>query len=386
MARMPKKQKFREVCKMIINHNLNAMNAHRQLGIGNANGAKSMEKLSSGLRINRAGDDAAGLSISEKMRGQIRGLNQASRNSQDGISLIQTAEGALNETHAILQRMRELAVQSANDTNEDIDRTSIQNEINELAKEIDRIGNDTEFNEKKLLNGDLSTSLDAIGTDLTNANGITNIKVAGAKAGFYSIAVDGQEVTLNKLDGDGEDVLESVTKTVVTPSDFDTLDVSFSELGVTVTINAELDDIDANNQIKVGSTGQLNLQIGANEGQNMTISIADMTTAGLNLDATALDVSDHDAAGNAVTQINAAIQLVSNQRSELGAYQNRLEHTIKNLDNASENLQASESRIRDVDMAKEMMEFTKNNILQQAAQAMLAQANQAPQGVLQLLR
>jgi flagellin len=276
---------------MIINHNLNAMNAHRNMGINTGNSAKSMEKLSSGLRINRAGDDAAGLSISEKMRAQIRGLDQASRNSQDGISMIQTAEGSLNETQSILQRMRELSVQAANDTNVTVDRSAIQKELTSLTSEIDRIASTTQFNEKNLLNGDLKTT--------------------GAK-----------------------------------------------------------------------------LQIGANADTNLTleIKIGDMSSTALSITSTQVDVTDNAKAKTSITNINEAIKTVSTQRSGLGAYQNRLEHTIANLDNASENLQAAESRVRDVDMAKEMMNFSKNNILQQAAQAMLAQANQAPQGVLQLLR
>ncbi|MBU5483068.1 flagellin [Clostridium sp. MSJ-11] len=275
---------------MIINHNLNAMNAHRQMGINTGNSAKAMEKLSSGLRINRAGDDAAGLAISEKMRGQIRGLNQASRNAQDGISLIQTAEGALTETHSILQRMRELTVQSANDTNVTVDRDNLQEEIKELKTEIDRIATQTQFNTKELLNGSLA------------------------------------------------------------------------------------------------GTNAVNFQIGANAGQMMTLAIDDMTTTGLSI--TGIDISGTNAASISaqIGTIDNALNLVSKQRAKLGANQNRLEHTIANLDNSSENLQAAESRVRDVDMAKEMMNFSKNNILQQAAQAMLAQANQAPQGVLQLLR
>ncbi|WP_434304832.1 flagellin [Clostridium botulinum] len=276
---------------MIINHNLNAMNAHRNMGINTGNSAKAMEKLSSGLRINRAGDDAAGLSISEKMRAQIRGLNQASRNAQDGISLIQTAEGALNETHSILQRMRELSVQAANDTNVTVDRTAIQEELTSLTSEIDRIASTTQFNEKKLLDGSLGAS--------------------GAK-----------------------------------------------------------------------------LQIGANNEADLTleIKIGGMSSGALNITATNVSVADNAASKGSIDNINSAIKSVSTERSKLGAFQNRLEHTISNLDNASENLQAAESRVRDVDMAKEMMNFSKNNILQQAAQAMLAQANQAPQGVLQLLR
>jgi flagellin len=264
------------------------------LGITNNSSAKAMEKLSSGFRINRAGDDAAGLSISEKMRGQIRGLSQASRNAQDGISMIQTAEGSLNESHAILQRMRELAVQSANDTNVTEDRAALQAETDELINELGRIKDTTQFNKQNLLDG------------------------------------------------------------------------------------------------TAGTLGAVVLQVGANEGEAMdldfTVQGIDLTTI-VDTDLAALDISlDSATAQTAITTIDTALEDVSAGRSKLGAWQNRLEHTIKNLDNAAENLQAAESRIRDVDMAKEMMEFTKQNILQQAATAMLAQANQAPQGVLQLLR
>ncbi|QNG60258.1 flagellin Hag [Bacillus sp. PAMC26568] len=273
---------------MRINHNIAALNTYRQLnGANNAQG-KSMEKLSSGLRINRAGDDAAGLAISEKMRGQIRGLDMASKNAQDGVSLIQTAEGALNETHSILQRMRELSVQSANDTNTaGEDRKALQAEFVELRNEVNRISDQTEFNGKKLLSGSVT----------------------------------------------------SVT-----------------------------------------------FQIGANTGQTLDVALTDMdgTALGINTidisTGTASDISAH------ISTLDAAINEVSAFRSNLGANQNRLEHTINNLGTASENLSSAESRIRDVDMAKEMMEQTKNSILSQAAQAMLAQANQQPQGVLQLLR
>ncbi|MCQ4089317.1 MULTISPECIES: flagellin [unclassified Exiguobacterium] len=274
---------------MIINHNLNAMNAHRNMTANTVNSGKSMEKLSSGLRINRAGDDAAGLAISEKMRGQIRGLDQASRNAQDGISLIQTAEGALNETHSILQRMRELSVQSSNDTNTNEDRAELQKEVAELTSEVSRIANNTEFNTKTLMSGGFSAS------------------------------------------GSG-----------------------------------------------------LKFHIGANATQNIELKISNMTATGLGVDA--VDISTQAGADAAITTVNTAIKTVSSERSRLGATQNRLEHTINNLNVGSENLQAAESRVRDVDMAKEMMSFTKNNILNQAAQAMLAQANQQPQAVLQLLR
>ncbi len=283
---------------MRINNNIMAMNANRQLAINNTNTQKSLEKLSSGFRINRAGDDAAGLSISEKMRAQIRGLEMASKNAQDGISLIQTAEGALDEVHSILQRMRELAVQSANDTNmTTVDRQAMQTEINQLLEEISGISTRTQFNTQTLLDGTFKDKV---------------------------------------------------------------------------------------------------FHIGANSGQNMKITIGAMTTSGLgikdlkveNLETTTVSggILTQEGADKAITTINDAINQVSTQRSELGAIQNRLEHTVKNLDNSAENLQAAESRIRDVDMAKEMMEFTKQTILQQAATAMLAQANQVPQTVLQLLR
>ncbi|MDD3502848.1 MAG: flagellin [Eubacteriales bacterium] len=365
---------------MRINNNLMAMNTHRQLGLSNAAGAKSMSKLSSGYRINGAAADAAGLAISEKMRGQIRGLNQASRNAQDGISLIQTAEGALNETHSILQRMRELAVQGANDTNETVDRSAINEELKSLSAEITRIAETTQFNEKNLLNGDLATSVTNVGTGLVAA-GIADINLQGADAGSYTITVaNDTEITVS----DGTDsVMVDVGSA---PTGLETKQVNFGQFGISLTVNSELADVAADNTFDVNATGSVNLQIGANTTgeESLTISIDAMDAATLGVGS--LNVDNNTNAKAAVDAVNTAINTVSTQRSELGAFQNRLEHTIKNLDTSSENLQASESRIRDVDMAKEMMEFTKNNILQQAAQAMLAQANQAPQGVLQLLR
>lgn len=282
---------------MIINHNISAINTYRQLTLNNTGMAKSMEKLSSGLRINRAGDDAAGLSISEKMRGQIRGLNQASTNAQDAISLIQTAEGGLNETHAILQRMRELAVQAANDTLVADDRTAITDELTQLQAEINRIAETTEFNTQKLLDGTFTGKYFQIGANAS----------------------------------------QSVTLTITT--------MTASAIGNGVAVTAAA----------VTNNGGVN-------------------------------VSSYTNATNSIISIDKAIKAVSEERSKLGALQNRLEHTIKNLDTSAENLQAAESRIRDVDMAKEMMSFTKFTILNQAATAMLAQANQVPQNVLQLLR
>ncbi|MEF3353334.1 flagellin Hag [Paenibacillus sp. GYB006] len=310
---------------MIINHNIAAINTSRSLNSASNAQGKSMEKLSSGLRINRAGDDAAGLAISEKMRGQIRGLDQASRNAQDGISLIQTAEGALSETHSILQRMRELAVQSGNDTNTATDRGELQKEVDELAKEITRIANTTEFNTQKLLDGQ------------------------GAKKLTFQIgANNGQTVEIG-----------------IGPMDA-------KSLGVAATTTTATDNAAATAPA-AGADGVL--------GTADDVAGTAATTSG------GLDISkDSATATKAIETINSAIEKVSAERSKLGANQNRLEHTINNLGTSSENLTAAESRVRDVDMAKEMVEQTKNSILSQAAQAMLAQANQQPQAVLQLLR
>lgn len=419
---------------MRINNNMMAMNTHRQLGISNNQGSKSMEKLSSGFRINRAGDDAAGLSISEKMRGQIRGLNMASKNSQDGISLIQTAEGALNETHAILQRMRELAVQSANDTNVDADRTAIQDEMTQLTTEIDRISNTTEFNTQSLLNGNFngqfqiganegqsltlsigkidSSNLGLVGGMVAETVTVTSV-ASFLDDGTYTVDSTGAKL----LDSSGNEV-GAVATTTITLAD-GTTTVSFTAenmtAGDTVKISNGGTTMELTKDVIAGQTNKLgagSYEISGTDvlkdGQKIgtfatTVITFDDTSLGT-LDAAAVfgktanfadgdtfevkgvDVSNRTMAEGSITAINSAIEQVSTQRSALGAVQNRLEHTIKNLDTSSENLQASESRIRDVDMAKEMMEFTKNNILQQAAQSMLAQANQAPQGVLQLLR
>ncbi|WP_053955788.1 flagellin [Inediibacterium massiliense] len=565
---------------MIINHNMMAMNTHRQMGINQGNGSKSIEKLSSGLRINRAGDDAAGLSISEKMRAQIRGLDQASRNAQDGISMIQTAEGALQETHAILQRMRELAVQSSSDTNVDVDRDAIQGEITQLKSEIDRIGDTTEFNTKKLLNGNLSSAGAAGGVNAVSgaqvfkqtSGSLTGVAAAAVNASGANLdmtakdalVIDGEKITIDwnkhltaedkavlnadysttNLDattsGKVRDIMERVinasidesgtgashikitdstagtfkiestaegndskvelyhgtdgaatakladgtttavgaksvlslyvganaemaggavtqtsgtnqvldamagtdkfqlsidghTMEITSPvaaagSDANTYatalqtaintaignyntaagftseeqkikDVAVSVENGRLTISSpsgpvDLQDVtngDALSKLGLdqasrqsGATGAVTFQIGANKGQTMGLSINDMRTGALGING--IDLSTQTGASESITKLETAIKNVSSERSKLGAVQNRLEHTIKNLDTSSENLQASESRIRDVDMAKEMMSFQKNNILQQAAQAMLAQANQAPQGVLQLLR
>ncbi|MEJ9151443.1 MULTISPECIES: flagellin [Bacillus] len=334
---------------MIINHNIAALNTLNRLNIATNAQSKSMEKLSSGLRINRAGDDAAGLAISEKMRAQIRGLDQASRNAQDGISLIQTAEGALNETHSILQRMRELAVQAANDTNTDTDRQELQKEVNQLANEITRIGNNTEFNTKKLLDGNFT------GTFQIGANSGQNLSISINDMRAEALKV-GTEYTVKN--SGAANLLMSGTSVIaqwVSGGDASTGVAGFYTSGDSSSLSKLV--FASDNKLSSGSSVEVGIKI-----------------------------SSQSEADDAITIIDKAIEKVSAERSKLGATQNRLEHTINNLSTSSENLTAAESRIRDVDMAKEMMEQTKASILAQAAQAMLAQANQQPQGVLQLLR
>jgi len=505
---------------MIINHNIAALNTYRQLSINNSLAAKSLEKLSSGLRINRAGDDAAGLAISEKMRAQIRGLNQASRNAQDVISLIQTAEGALNEVHAILQRMRELAVQASNDSATADDREKIQAEVDQLAKEITRISNTSEFNTQNLLAGGLNatfhiganegqnislsiSAMDAYSLGVagnavqavnfnagtTNLTGISNISrgIATSDVSGYQIVVDKTEAALKtgsfartggsgttdltsgivdatgytgtqdatyliqitgvddagsntnnrvtqiKYSKDGGTSWVTVDTTVNatnngTTATFDGITLTFDDgtsdgayatddsYTFAVTAAKATLQLKDNNSATVGSAvtvyyGATSAELGLakeNKAVTVTFDFDDLAsgTATFDIDVTessaavtregkviseavaqnGIDVSTQKAASSAITVINNAITKVSEERSKLGAYQNRLEHTINNLGTASENLSAAESRIRDIDMAKEMMEFTKMNILQQAATAMLSQANQQPQLVLQLLR
>jgi len=356
---------------MRINNNVMALNAHRQLGINQGGAAKSMEKLSSGFRINRAGDDAAGLAISEKMRGQIRGLKQASRNAQDGISLIQTAEGALNETHAILQRMRELAVQSSTDTNTDADRLEIQKEIDQLATEITRISTDTEFNTMKLLDESYSGKVFHIGANKGQA---VSIDIADMSSVELVVGVEGTFAA----DGGHEDA----------PS-LKIGDKTYSWFVADTEILAE-DSTNGFEQVKSGAAGYY-LVTDHDVSDDVQGTALMRFAAATQVDPDdgpmlfGIDVSDQEAADAAIKTIDDAAVTVSAERSKLGAMQNRLEHTIANLGTSAENLQAAESRIRDLDMAEEIMAFTKNNILQQAATAMLAQANMAPQSVLQLL-
>lgn len=512
---------------MIINHNMNALNAHRNMNVNNTAAGKSMEKLSSGLRINRAGDDAAGLAISEKMRGQIRGLTQASRNASDGISMIQTAEGALSETQNILQRMRELSVQSSNDTNTSEDRASIQKEIEQLTEEIDRIGNNTEFNTQSLLKGDGSTKLDNSGLKIGALEKGKDVETTEAKVsiktatqGDYKVSIGGQEFKLKvtktvaaeaakEMEEQLNDILDKSDSlkgqfTVSTDNDkvvieavkggtfeggrgsilvkasrdlevngvanandttvvgttkeataasvtidftnmankkdnlygtgitigntqiefYDASEGQYTGDAVGVDISSVADDDDlvnaiikqAGNKIEgatisvggkaeelvissttKGANSNVNVedgaknegfeatfQVGANSNQTISISIGDMRADALGVKN--VDLTTAKGSQEATSTIQAAIEKVSTERAGLGAVQNRLEYTISNLDNTTENLTSAESTLRDVDMAKEMMTFSKNNILNQAAQAMLAQANQQPQNVLSLLR
>jgi flagellin len=448
---------------MRINTNIAALNSYNQLKNTQNNLSKSLSRLSSGKRINGAADDAAGLAISEKMGAQIRGLAMAQRNAQDGISMIQTAEGSLKETHSILQRMRELAVQSSNDTNTSVDRAEIQKEINELTSEITRIGNNTEFNSKKIINGDMSgagtgatqekQTLDlSSGFAAGTAHDDVKLTVGGesytiafdesSNAGAAGMNVDSAtktvtvgildsvaqigtdlEAVLNNLKGSDPDLALnefniSSTSTSLSIEAKETGDFAGADGSDSISLDAGLlaESLSEDANGADGTGGEANFQVGANNGQQFAASISDMRAlsnlkiSGINSGGShsvvvgasftstgltdvsdsgtpeyALDVTDAEKATNAIEVINNAIESVSAERSKLGAYQNRLDHTINNLSAAEENLTAAESRISDVDMAKEMMSFTKNQILSQAGTAMLAQANQLPQGVLQLL-
>ena len=520
---------------MVVQHNMSAMNANRMLsGVASAQ-SKSTEKLSSGYRINRAADDAAGLSISEKMRSQIRGLNQASTNAQDGISLIQTAEGALNEQHSILQRMRELSVQASNGTETNEDREAVQNEIEQLQSELTRISDTTEFNTMKLLDGSQSGSKVQVSVSKSAATGATTKnaevqqvntsaeavdKLAKGSSVTYSVTVldknnntstasvtitnnnkkltdqDGNELVTAKADeADAEETAAAIAKALSNTSLGDKFDIAAdgtqkitlttkdasdaansvlisvdgaagkladpdpagSEAYTTInkeigsydgtgniedkifTVNGEKfayvddpaklgDDYKDVNYVKVAAAGKvadtdasamaalissktginavvgktntsidlkpsatatgkgIELQIGANEGQTMNFTLDDMSADALGVAGNSVDLSTQESAQKATTAIDAAIKKVSASRGKMGAVQNRLEHTINNLDTAAENMQTAESRIRDTDMAEEMVNYSKNNILAQAGQSMLAQANQANQGVLTLLQ
>ncbi|MGM0370403.1 MAG: flagellin [Bacillota bacterium] len=358
---------------MRINTNVAALNSYNQLKQTNESQSKSLERLSSGKRINRASDDAAGLAISEKMTSQTKGLGQAQRNAQDGISMIQTAEGALKETHSILQRTRELAVQASNDSNTDADREEIQGEIDQLTDEVDRIANNTEFNTKKLLEGSQADTLRQTAATTSNSGGVSLDAETKYSTGTYTFTESGSNVIVEDSDGNTTQIASGDTGTLN--------DITFS--ADTVASGTDF-SIDSEGYGATGGTdSSLTFHIGANEQQNTKLGISSMKAADLGVEG--LDVTTQTGADEAIATVDKAISDVSSERSKLGAKQNRLNHTINNLSTSEENLKAANSRIKDVDMASEMMNMSKQRILSQAGTAMLAQANQKSQGVLQLL-
>ena len=388
---------------MVVQHNLQAMNSNRMLGITTSSQSKVTEKLSSGYKINRAADDAAGLSISEKMRKQIRGLDQASANAQDGISSVQTAEGALGEVHDMLQRMNELAVQAANGTNSTSDRTAIQNEIKQLTTEIDRVAETTKFNETYLLKGDVKGSTKTITLKPHDA-GLKGSMVytEGATTAKFTvpelkesdtIMIGGKQYTIKGTENKDLDEILATDAYTLMAAELK----KANEIGAEDTTKVEVNGAGPDFTIKLGQHTvakplAFNLHVGADADMTnkISVNIETMNSAYLGIkDLNVVDNKDVSPGAQATYAIDAiadAIQKVSDQRSALGAVQNRLEHTIKNLDNVVENTTAAESQIRDTDMASTMVEYTKNNILMQAGQSMLAQANQSTQGVMSLLQ
>lgn len=419
---------------MVIAHNLSALNTYNQLTKNSTSMSKSLEKLSSGYRINSAADDAAGLAISEKMRGQISGLNQASSNSQNGISMVQTAEGALEETTSILQRMRELSVQSASDTNTDSDRSNIQDEVNALTSEIDNIANTTQFNTKNLLDGSMGSAQTTAVANIESNSALTSSTAKAAVAtgttlvGLYdssgnSLGITATDTVKVSYVKDGKTYSNSYTAAALTVASLSTTDGTVANGDFTMGIDATTKDLtstavtagfssaiygmtvtvtDSTGTENTAATealsnftqttkaqdqrndGSATLQIGANTGQSIQVNIDNMSAGALGVEN--LDVSTQASAEVAIKTIDTATAMVSAQRAKLGAVDNRLQSTINNLTTSSENLTAAESSIRDVDMASEMAKYTQLSVTTQAATAMLAQANQQPQQVLTLLK
>ena len=395
---------------MVVQHNMQAMNASRMLNITAGQQAKSTEKLSSGYRINRAADDAAGLSISEKMRKQIRGLDRASTNAQDGVSAVQTAEGALTEVHSMLQRMNELATQSANGTNSQSDRDAIQAEIDQLSEEIDRVSTTTKFNETYLLKGDTTktgtadfyksgyviknqvelyvegdTAKNAISSDELKEALAAGKKVYNKQGDTLAVAGKEYAYATKLYDEKGKEVSATDVKATKQSDGTTTATKYFADAAMSVEVTTAI----ASGMVRsenVNGTLNFNLHVGADSSSDnkIGVQIDAMSAAGIGVKGLKVDTEDDATA--AIDTISQAIQKVSTQRSNLGAVQNRLEHTIDNLDNVVENTTSAESRIRDTDMADEMVKYSKNNILTQAGQSMLAQANQSTQGVLSLLQ
>ena len=409
---------------MVIQHNLTAMNANRMLNVTTSAQSKSAEKLSSGYKINRAADDAAGLSISEKMRKQIRGLTQASSNAQDGVSAVQTAEGALTEVHSMLQRMNELAVQSANGTNSQTDRKAIQDEIDQLTSEIDRVSETTKFNETYLLKGDSTTTTKAsfMKSDYAIKDGVklylegeTSIdkNLTGDK--LKEAIASGKKIYTEEAGANKQDKNTTKNTLAVKGSDYAYVTKLYDKKGNAVTaeqilakqaadgtavgtdgyftseggkgVNVKADAAAAFTEgYDVNGAISFSLHVGADSASDNKIAVKIDSMSAKGIGVYGLKVDTEDDATAAIDRIAEAVQKVSSQRSTLGAAQNRLEHTIANLDNVVENTTSAESRIRDTDMAQEMVNYSKNNILAQAGQSMLAQANQSNQGVLSLLQ
>ena len=410
---------------MVIQHNLTAMNANRMLNVTTSAQSKSAEKLSSGYKINRAADDAAGLSISEKMRKQIRGLTQASSNAQDGVSAVQTAEGALTEVHSMLQRMNELAVQSSNGTNSQTDRKAIQDEIDQLTSEIDRVSETTKFNETYLLKGDATKTdtayfmeskynvtgdiyAEGSDTEITTAADLEKAIKDGKK--LYTVAYNkaNNPQTADKIAVKGKDyayvtklydkngkevsaqnIQDSKNADGTAADNYYTSNAGLAGKNATPPTNMEIEKDAAKNFTKgyeVNGSISFNLHVGADSADDNKIAVKIESMSAKGIGVYGLKVDTEDDATAAIDRIAEAVQKVSSQRSTLGAAQNRLEHTIANLDNVVENTTSAESRIRDTDMAQEMVNYSKNNILAQAGQSMLAQANQSNQGVLSLLQ
>ena len=411
---------------MVIQHNLTAMNANRMLNVTTSAQSKSAEKLSSGYKINRAADDAAGLSISEKMRKQIRGLTQASSNAQDGVSAVQTAEGALTEVHSMLQRMNELAVQSANGTNSQTDRKAIQDEIDQLTSEIDRVSETSKFNETYLLKGDptkadtayfmksgynvIANGLYAEGSDdkITTSDKLAEAIKAGKK--IYKVGKgDGTKQVPDQIaskgtdyayvtklyDKDGKEVSaqniqDSKNADGSTATNYYTSSSGAAGAGAnpvtSMAITAAAAKTNFTEGAPVNGAISFSLHVGADSAEDNKIAVKIESMSATGIGVKGLKVDTEEDATAAIDRIAEAVQKVSSQRSTLGAAQNRLEHTIANLDNVVENTTSAESRIRDTDKAQEMVNYSKNNILAQAGQSMLAQANQSNQGVLSLLQ
>ncbi len=370
---------------LVVNTNILSINSQKNLNKVQSLLSTSMQRLSSGLRINTAKDDAAGIAIASRMTSQIRGLSQAVRNANNAISLAQTMEGGLDEIHNMLQRMRELAVQAADDSNTSTDRTSLNAEFQALKTEIDRIANSTKFNNQNVLNGGFGSSVGSLGTNLSAANGIEDITSNGAAAGSYTLTVEagtnsGKKFTLQF--GTQSQVIDDVS----VPTGLDSKEINFTAFGIKVTINANIQDISSDNTFTV-TAGSGTFQIGSDNAVNNTISISsvDARVSSLSSDLVTADITTLANAQSAIDYVQTAIETVLSYKGTLGAINNRLEYTVANLNNIIENVSAARSRVLDADFALETANMTKAMVLQQAGISVLAQANQSPQQVLALL-